>query len=843
MATSLWRRIWTAAMLVLAAVAAAAEQVEVRVRQTPGGPQIFVDGKPVPPHMFWGREIIANQPVSGEWRPFKIAHTPAVTVEKSEVRFAYQPVTGSVEVRNFTFGSASNLAWRIDRKATDKTMWKSVPAGRLERGVRYDMSFEARADGIAWIRPGVEQLEDGPYHYQFVQVPPDDPELDTLVRQARLAIAAGVRMVTFYAPNCWQPEGEEDWELLDRIFRKLIALDPDVLIIPRVTLNAPEWWQKAHPDDCMVMEDGSSCGYACISSRAYRRDACAYVEKVCRHMMEKYPHNFAGIHPSGQNSNEWFYKFAWKLFSGYDPATRDAFRAWLAAKGEPDAATATVPTPQERLQEAPDTLFWDPVKNRRMVDFNTFLQEEMGDFVSDVLKACRRATDGKKLVMTFYGYAWSFASYFERAPAASGHFALARLLERAGDSVDILSAPISYNAERGWLGSTPHVSVIETLARHGILWVTEDDTVTHRNLDSWYEGYAHRKSSAFTPGQTYDVLTRNLAAQAVRNTGSWWMDLYGWNWYYDPLMWRIVADFKGLDERMCRRTTPYAPDVAIFADEVSMMYLRTRKYVGAEAKERWRGAVWAGLFAQMFQPLARLGTSYGQYLLSDALKHPVNARLQILPVFYADDATASALAKMREDAPDVTRVWCWAPAALSPRGGSDLAQMKRVTGFTFRRVEGFGRAVRSTPAGLAAGLPEQWVNKSKRQIAPRFAVEPEPGDEVWATWEDGSAAVVVRPHGKGNEVFFGSIEPPREFLAALVKRAGIFVSLEYPERATLWRTDGVLAIQAVEDGEQALLFPAPSTVRDGLTGEILGTGVVRLPVTLRKGEVRVFTTE
>ena len=39
------------------------------------------------------------------------------------------------------------------------------------------------------------------------------------------------------------------------------------------------------------------------------------------------------------------------------------------------------------------------------------------------------------------------------------------------------------------------------------------------------------------------------------------------------------------------------------------------------------------------------------------------------------------------------------------------------------------------------------------------------------------------------------------------------------------------------------LFPAPSTVRDGLTGEILGTGIVRLPVTLRTGEVRVFTAE
>ena len=111
---------------------------------------------------------------------------------------------------------------------------------------------------------------------------------------------------------------------------------------------------------------------------------------------------------------------------------------------------------------------------------------------------------------------------------------------------------------------------------------------------------------------------------------------------------------------------------------------------------------------------------------------------------------------------------------------------------------------------------------------------------MWATWEDGSAAVVVRPHGTGNEVFFGSVEMPREFLAALVKRAGVFVSLEHPERATLWRADGALALQALEDGEQTLLFPAPTTVKDGLTGEVLGKGVTRLQIVLRKGEVRVF---
>ena len=130
----------------------------------------------------------------------------------------------------------------------------------------------------------------------------------------------------------------------------------------------------------------------------------------------------------------------------------------------------------------------------------------------------------------------------------------------------------------------------------------------------------------------------------------------------------------------------------------------------------------------------------------------------------------------------------------------------------------------------------------KRGIAPRFAVVPEEGDEVWAEWEDGSAAVVVRRHGDGSDIFFGSIEMPREFLAAVARRAGVFVSLERPECATLWRSGESLCLQALEDGEQTLLFPVATNVCDGLTGETLATAASRLAVRMRKGEVCAFLT-
>ena len=857
-------------------------QVEVRVRQTAGGPQIFVDGKPVAPHMFWGRETLEAQPVATDWRHYSIAFEPAVSIEDARVEFFFEPTIGTLEVRDFSFGSCKGLSWKIER-ATEgedaEPMKRDIPAGRLEGGRLCTMSFEARGDGISWIRPLVAQHEAGPYHYSWVHIPPANPAQNSLVTQAKMALAAGVKFMTFYVPNCWMPDGEENWEPVDRIFRALVALDSGVLAMPRITVNAPDWWLKAHPDHEMVMEDGSRCryaglnGFATVTSPLYRQDACAYLDKLCRHLMQAFPRNFAGLHFSGQNSNEWFYPNGWTTLSGYDPQTRAAWREWRATKAsgaqsilpqppcgtsgaqsilpQPPCGVADIPSPANRRAEGrSDSLFFDPVADADVVEFNRFLQAEMSDFVAACAKTCRKATEEKKLVASFYGYFWEH-TMLPLGPAAGGHYGLSRLLETAGDSLDILSAPYSYRSERGWLGSSIQMPPVESLARRGILLVSEDDTTTHRAFGEAFQRLRKRSTSAKTPGETRDILRRNLAVQAVRGFGSWWMDLCGLGLYKDVALWANVTDFAAFDRAALARSRPFSPDVAMFGDEDSMMFLHGVK--SALDAEEWRDpvhgdaamsepfAVWGALFAGSWAPLARLGTGYGQYLLADALDGSAPARVQILPVFYADDAKAAALAAMRERDPGRTRVWCWAPAALSPRG-LDLAQMARVTGFRFRRVEGFARAVRSTPAGRAEGLPPVWADKlQKRGIAPRFAVVPEEGDEVWAEWEDGSAAVALRRHGDGNEIFFGSIEMPREFLAAVVRRAGVFVSLERPERATFWRSGESLCLQALEDGEQVLLFPEATDVCDGFTGEALASGVTRLPVVMRKGEVRVFS--
>ncbi len=69
-----WGRIWS---LVLACVATTygREPLSVRVETTPGGPQIHVDGTPVPPRFFWGSENSGRIEACADWSAWQFDFT------------------------------------------------------------------------------------------------------------------------------------------------------------------------------------------------------------------------------------------------------------------------------------------------------------------------------------------------------------------------------------------------------------------------------------------------------------------------------------------------------------------------------------------------------------------------------------------------------------------------------------------------------------------------------------------------------------------------------------------------------------------------------------------------
>ena len=230
--------------------------------------------------------------------------------------------------------------------------------------------------------------------------------------------------------------------------------------------------------------------------------------------------------------------------------------------------------------------------------------------------------------------------------------------------------------------------------------------------------------------------------------------------------------------------------------------------------------------------LGRSGAPYGQYLLDDALAGKVPAKLQFLLAAWALNPEERAQVKASR-APETTRVWCYAPGYIHPNR-LDVSGIGEVTGFQARPASPGSAAVTPTEVGMAAGLTDGWG--PKEAIQPLFTVTATP-QETWATYADGSPAVVVRRTGKETDVFLGVPALTPELVRGLARVAGVHVFTE--DNSAVWATEEYISIQAHKAGPVVINTGKPGAISDALSGNLLGEGP-KLTVDFLQGQTRVF---
>ena len=827
-----------------AACRASTGELEVRVRPTPAGPQIHVDGKPVPPrfYFYWGGARRQTTNVETEWRDFDIEVVPERDTKCASFHFRFGEVPSATEVMDVRIVDSSGddviPSGTFADKDSFSRVWGVYPAGcasdvafaagklmayvrterprfhlftrgcPLKKGETYHFRFRARSDVAHAIVPAAYDILEGGRPDPIVSMS-QDKNMETL----RTVAAAGLDLVEIGIANSFMNDGREgerwsacegpdDWRIADAQVRRAIAAHPSGKFLLRISVDAPQHVLRKHPDWCCQFADNPSGRElkASPSCRPYRDAVCAYLKRAVRHFRETFPRHYAGIHPSGQHSGEWFYDRAWSSICGYDPHTLAAWRLWLAEHGERDADSACVPTPEERMAKDDGSVLLDPVKRRRVVMFNRFLQDEMSDLVAAMARACREASGDKKLVVMFYGYAWEFNA-LRHGPSASGHYGVMRLLEKAPGALDIICGPIGYFNRRYPDGFAPVMGAAETLARHGVLWLSEDDTRTH--LDPRLHREYTQEGSLTTCENTCKVLLRNTAQEAIRGIGSWWMDLYSHGWYDDPALWDVQRRLWPSEQTLLARQRPYTPDVAAIVGESSQLHFSAGSL-----------AVTKPLIYTVRGEFDKAGVKYGQYLLEDVLRNPPPAKVQVfLSANYLTNSDRAALAKDRSEHPERVRVWCYAPGYLSEHGANERA-ISDVTGFRVWRIDKTGDPIR-----------------------PLFSPDSEGGD-IWARHSDGSPSVVARRHGLGMDVFCSRPELTADVIRRASEAAGVHLYLK-SGHAGVYADAGFVSVQALSDGDVVIDFGQDGVIVDALTGENVGMGPV-LVVTLKAGDARLF---
>ena len=835
--------------------------IEVSVKQVNGAPHIMVDGRPIRPRAFYGagpsigfisefREYTFTLPFTARYTTdqgnLRIAFNSNLTTywlrdvrleeDTTEKRIAFDGTfaTDALFRKNWeVYGEGKGCTVAHEGDAVKVTRISSAPfylhtkgALPLVAGKKYRFKFAIRANqGRQLFSPSCWQVNPDGGQWAACPLSYGDTFLDTI----KIAGESGVDIVTgqCYYQNVPPAEREKAWAKADVLTARIFEANPDALYIPRVSGEAPDWYAKKHPEIYNVYDNGFVANTVSLSDLGARQVACDYLEALTRHLRQRFPRNFAGLHFCGQNSGEWFYQNGFDApLGGYEKSTRDAFRRWLKAHGDPAWETAEVPTSEAR-RDTRNGLLLHPTKEKRLVDWAVFRQEDVVDHLMALGAAIGRGSDDKVLKLSFYGYSWEVANA-HNGPSAMGHYAVEKLLREGRGTIDALSAPFSYS-NRKWPGSTPVMCAAETLARHGIFWFNEDDTRTYLE-DIWdYKTIAGGKP--VNKPETEDLLTKNATLEIVRGFGDWWMDLFGRGWYRDADLWKIRTKLAALDDAMLTRTKPYEPEIAFVMDEQSMVYLKP-------TANRAMGTLVARKFFDS------CGATYGQYFLNDILDNPpANVKLFFMGFAYRLTAEQRAkIAALRKARPDATFVWVWAPGYVTDTDFS-VAAMGELAGFRFSPIEINSPLARSTERGLARNLGYgEWGGGLGKGIRPLFTVAAEPGDEVWAVYKEKPEAPAFlcrkRKDGTGSDIFLG----PAQLFGGLVRlcaeAAGVHCYTKEGE-ANVAAAEGFVYVQALVDGPLDVDFGANGEVVDFLSGASLGRGP-KLSVPFRKGEARVF---
>lgn len=868
---------WCVTGLILATLwSSAATGVEtVRVDASAGAPRLLVDGKPVRARMFWGAPGSRPLPIAKDGAQISFEFSPAEDEPaRGTMHFRFGHVPGNVflddiRIQDLTTGKdlfapddfegglqsfqRSWTFWPTGGKNTVGTIAVEPGSGRdgsaglhltlktpadgqwpdfhiyhhpnlaLRKTHRYRVTFWAKADParevtVALYRPG--------HTFTYLGGPPG-----VFGAQIKLAAAVGVDFVSFPVGLPWPPPGEPvAWDSVDSQCRTVLEANPKALLLPRIGMEPPAWWREAHPDDVMAWDKGPQKHTgAVVASPEYRRDAAERLAALVAHLEEKFGDHMAGYHPCGQNTGEWFYQETWgAALNGYAKGDLHAWRQWLKAQYGNDAAlraawrdprvsleTVEVPSAVSR-RAAPAGVLCDPVAQRSLLDFSHFQQETMADCVCQLAHAVRQASHGRKLVVFFYGYVFEFGAV-RNGPATSGHYALRRAL--ACPDIDVLCSPISYY-DRGLGQSAPSMTAAESVALAGKMWLYEDDTRTYLGsgtLPGWYD-------AVDTLEKTNQELVRNTAQCALRNFGTWWMDLGATGWFNDPRMWAEMARLAALDEPLLKSPLAFRPEVAAVIDETSMM----RVAAGGTVVTR------PGIY-EVRRPLGRMGAPYGQYLQDDVVAGRLKAKMYVfLNSWCLSPAQRQQLLGATRGC---MRVWCYAPGYQEPERTS-LDAMHELTGFRLKKLSGVVAKAEPTALGKRLGLKEAFG--VAQPVEPLFAAADATPQETLATYPDGSAAVALRPTADGTSLFVGPPGLTSELLRLAARRAN--VHLVTASDCNVYASGPYVAIHGSQDGPLEIDAGQPGTIRDLLTRQVVGRGP-KLVLPLKKGETRVLIVE
>ncbi len=636
-------------------------------------------------------------------------------------------------------------------------------------------------------------------------------EARQVVSEIKRAASAGVHLYsTLVELTCPIPADDTVYEALDSRIATILDADPAGYVMPRIVFVPAPGWRKQYPNEVNHYTDGTTDDPS-IASTLFWDEAERALESMVDHIKRmKYGQRIIGYH---LERGEWFHPKDGGFDKSY--ANREAFRQWLRTKynsnesslraswydGQVQFYTAEIPPVPTATKS--EMAFYEPRKERRLVDFLEYTSDIVAERLVKLAGSIKRASGREALVSVCYGYTFEFTHAF------SGHLALSKVL--TSNDVDIISGPPSYRDRLpGGAGSLPGPT--HSMAVHGKLWISEDDTKTYlAPVVKGSDDFNPQIESRFWTDQVHQ---RAMGKALANQSGIAFMDIWGEGWLDASELWDKIGQFQGRYATTSAGAKTTTPEVVVLIDEKSLIHLQRGE------------AFFTKLLTDQRDIFQKLGASVGFYLQNDvtAERFPTDAKLYIFlnPYRLTNEQRIAVKEKLHSNRKTV--VWTYSPGVCTTQGEPEDYPNDTV-GFTLRHQpwnSEIGTRIVETRHPVTELIQSRFLG-AKERLNPSFFVDNDSGKflTLGEYQQSGLPSLASKDHGPWISVFMGEPLYTLELLRGLCKFAGVHLYLSEGDDF-LTAGGGWITLHAPRDGYRVVRFPGNCAVYDITEGRYLG---------------------